>query len=498
MHLRRMLDHAAERYRDMTAIDDQATGESVTYTELRDRVRRVGDGLADGTEPVVGLFGTNGLPLFTAMYGAWDRGLRTCEVKPRTDPGNLSYFVEDGGVDVLVFDAERADAVAQVRAELDVDRYVQVDGEIRDWAEPLDAVMGEPSVPERDVSVDDIASIGYTSGTTGDPKGVPYTFDRMYHTVLVTLLRDEVVHGDTVCLIYPYYGVGTLHLLGSMLVGATVVLPADRDPDTVLATVERESVDSIGGVPTQLKGLAEEAGRGEYDLSSVRYVHTGSGLLTSEVERAVRDAFDPDIFCTSYGSSEAGETCYNLEAGNAIGHPHVFHDVRLVEPGSDDPEAVVEGTGELIVSMDGPTVFDGYWDKPGKTEEAVHDGWYFTGDVVSRDQDGVIRFEGRADDMIISGGENIAPSAAEDVLMEHPLVDAVGVAGVPSERWGEKVVAFVVGDVEPDELDAWCRESDLEDFKRPKEYVFVDEVPTSETGGVRRTVLAERYQEREK
>ncbi len=486
MDIRRFLQRCFERFPEETALESGSR--SLTFKELEDRVLNISrklDALDLQKGSTAALFTENNFDSLLLILGCWYSGVRIAEVKPKTSSENISYFLDDSEANTVFYSKELEEKIE--KADLGSRQTVKIEN------------IG--SLPEGEISDlekmdDEIASISYTSGTTGTPKGVPYTHDRLLHNVLVLLIRNEVKEEDVVCLIYPYYGVGTLELLASLSSGAKVVLPGESSPQNILKTVEEKEVTSIGGVPTQLKSLAEETSEQDYDLSSLRYVHTGSGIMTENVYEMIKEELCMNI-CTSYGSSEAGETLYHLGDSISIGRPTRFQRVRLIEEGSKDPENIVEGSGsgELIVSMDGPQVFDGYWNKPEKTSEVVRDGWYFTEDIVYRDEEGKYWFRGRNDDMIISGGVKISPVEVEDTLLSHSKVKEAGVVGIEDEKWGEKVVVFVEteGEISDEELDKHCRQSDLENFKRPKEYIFTDKLPLNKTGGVERKKLRDSY-----
>lgn len=486
MELHRSLDRFFNRYPDRTALVDR-TRKEYSFRELEKEVRAYSAGLRKlGLKPgdTLALMTGNRADSLIFAMACWYSGITVAEVKPRTDAGNIQYFIQDSGSKAFVFEERFSDRLGE--AEIEINSMTSIEEfEKGDSQESLK--------PETDLS-DEPASYSYTSGTTGTPKGVPYSHERMLHHMTTLLVRDEIVKDDRVCLIYPYYGVGNLELLASLSVGATVYLPPDKKPESVLETIEKEDITSIGGVPTQLKGLAEKADG--FDTSSLRYVHTGSGVLTEEVYEMVKKNLCKTV-CTSYGSSEAGETLYSLNDSIAIGRPTRLQRVRLVEEGSKDPEAVVEGTGsgELIVKADSPSVFKGYLNKPEKTNEVLIDGWYFTGDIIYRDSEGLFWFRGRDDDMIISGGENISPVEVENAMLSHPDVKEAGAVGIEDEKWGEKVVGFVEtsGELSEEVLDQHCKDTELENFKRPKEYIFINEMPLNETGGVERKKLREMY-----
>jgi len=173
--------------------------------------------------------------------------------------------------------------------------------------------------------------------------------------------------------------------------------------------------------------------------------------------------------------------------------------VRVVNIGSTDPADITDTgeEGQIIATLAGDEAFEGYWKRPDADAKSLHNGWYFTGDVGYRDADGDIFVTGRVDDMIITGGENVLPVEIESLLSLHEAVDEVAVVGLPDDRWGQAITAFVKRSkaVTEAELDTYCRTSTLANFKRPKKYVFVDAVPKSPVGKIlRRMLVAGEYQ----
>lgn len=224
--------------------------------------------------------------------------------------------------------------------------------------------------------------------------------------------------------------------------------------------------------------------------------------MTNALERRCAEGFAPDVFANYYGSSEifTFACCDYLDAKpGAVGRAGINQILRVVRADPDGlarPDEILPAgeIGEIVASMESPEAFTGYWKRPDADVRAIRRGWYFTGDLGYRDADGTLFLCGRTDDMIISGGENIHPEEVEDLLAESALVDAVAVVGLPDERWGQKVVAFVepaAKGASADALDAWCRASPLARFKRPRAYVFVDRLPRSASGKLLRRLLRE-------
>lgn len=219
--------------------------------------------------------------------------------------------------------------------------------------------------------------------------------------------------------------------------------------------------------------------------------------MTDALVMRVSEAFEPELFVNHYGSSEI----YTFTVAQHVaakpgsaGKAGFNQEIRVIPLDSRDPNARLEAgeEGQSIARLDGDEAFSGYWNRPDADEKALHRGWYFTGDTGYLDAEGDLFVSGRVDDMIISGGENIAPVEIERMLSLHPAVAEITVVGLADERWGQRVVAFVKRSsaVTTDELDGYCRSSSLADFKRPRQYIFVQAIPKSPVGKVLRRLLA--------
>lgn len=215
----------------------------------------------------------------------------------------------------------------------------------------------------------------------------------------------------------------------------------------------------------------------------------------------LQDAFKPELFVNHYGSSEIYTYSINqraVEKPGSAGRAGLNARLRVVRFDSESARSSPQDRcdahqeGQIICDFSGDEAFEGYWKRPEVNERSIRDGWFFTGDTGYFDQDGELFVTGRVDDMIISGGENISPVEIESVLSLHPAVDEVAVVGLHDDRLGQRVVAFVKknsGAVHADGLDEHCKNSDLTNFKRPREYVFVKEIPKSPVGKILRRKL---------
>ena len=328
---------------------------------------------------------------------------------------------------------------------------------------------------------EEISLLLYTSGTTGRPKGVPRSHAADRAGGFSQSLQHGYLHADRTLGVMPLYHTMGIHsLLAMHLIGGCYVPQARWDPEEALRLIEQERITSLYLAPTLFYDLLASEHVAEHDLSSVRALgYAGSAMTSSVVARCVT-AFLPDVFINHYGSTEI----YTFSIGRdqvakpgCAGRPAVNARMKL-EPG-----------GEICVHLSGDEAFRGYWNRPDADEKAIRDGWYHTGDIGRLDDDGDLWIDGRLDDMIISGGENIHPLEVEDVLAGHSDVEEVAVIGAPDDRLGQRVVAVVVGDATAEELDAFCLASSLARFKRPREYRLVSSLPKSASGKILRRVL---------
>jgi 2-furoate---CoA ligase len=273
---------------------------------------------------------------------------------------------------------------------------------------------------------------------------------------------------------------GIHSLLAMHLVGGCFVPQARWDPGGALALIERERITSLYLAPTLFHDLVGHPDLAERDVSSVRALGYAGAAMTSTLVRRCAEVFSPDVFVNHYGSTEI----YTFTVGRdqvakpgCAGRPAVNTRLRLLE------------SGEICVELASDEAFGGYWNRPDADAKAIEGGWYRTGDTGHLDEDGDLWIDGRVDDMIVSGGENVHPLEVEDVLAAHPGVAEVAVIGVPDERLGHHVTAVVVGTASAGELDEHCLASALARFKRPREYRFVDSLPKSASGKILRRAL---------
>jgi long-chain acyl-CoA synthetase len=346
-----------------------------------------------------------------------------------------------------------------------------------------------PAPPQVEVSPDDPAAIQYTGGTTGVSKGAVLTHRNLSRNLQqVEAWIAPLGAGPQVVLgALPFFHVFGLSvtLLLSVRMGSTLVLvPNPRDVPGIIGLVERHKISVLPAVPAMLDSISNRPGIERHDLSSVAGVFSGSAPLTEDSKRRFEALTGASIF-EGYGLTETSPVTHvNPVKGEnrigTVGLPVSDTDARIVDP-EDASKVMAPGeTGELLLS--GPQVMAGYWNRPDETAQVLKDGWFFTGDLAVMDDEGWFRIVGRKKDMIICSGYNVYPDEIDRVLSDHPEVAEACTIGVPDERRGETVKAFVVrtpgSSVDAEALDAHCRER-LAAYKVPRAVEFRDELPRS-------------------
>jgi 2-furoate---CoA ligase len=286
------------------------------------------------------------------------------------------------------------------------------------------------------------------------------------------------------------------------LIGGTFVCLPRYDTKRALGLIEAENVTNLYLVPTLYHDLVHAREFASSDVSSVRKLGFAGASMTDGLLKKLNEAFSPDLFVNHYGSSEIYTFTIDQNAPakpGSAGKAGINQEIRVVKlnAASVTDLAAPEEEGEIIALLAGDESFEGYWRRPDADAKSLREGWYFTGDTGFVDRDGDLFVTGRVDDMIITGGENVSPVEIESCLSLHPAVLEVAVVGLPDEKWGKVVTAFVkrkapIGEAE---FDQFCRTSGLADFKRPRRFVFVDALPKSPVGKLlRRLLVAGDYQ----
>ena len=343
----------------------------------------------------------------------------------------------------------------------------------------------------------------YTSGTTARPKGVPRRHRAERASAIAHVAQNLYARGEITLGVMPlYHTMGVRSLLAMSLVGGVFVCLPRFDARCALELIAAERITNLYLVPTLYHDLIHNDGFAATDVSSVRKLGFAGAPMTDGLLKELQAAFKPDLFVNHYGSSEIYTFTIDQNAPakpGSAGRAGINQMIRVAKLGAASPNDVAaQGEeGEIIALLASDELFEGYWRRPEADAKALRQGWYFTGDTGYFDSDGDLFVTGRVDDLIITGGENVSPVEIESCLSLHPAVSEVAVAGLPDERWGKIVAAFIKrrAPVEPDELDQFCRASGLANFKRPRRYVFVEDIPKSPVGKLlRRQLVAGEYQ----
>jgi 2-furoate---CoA ligase len=338
----------------------------------------------------------------------------------------------------------------------------------------------------------------YTSGTTARPKGVPRRQQAERAAALAHVAQNLYRAGERTLGVMPlYHTMGVRSLLSMSLVGGGFICLRRFDAAEALRLIAAERVTNLYLVPTLYHDLVHHPLFEASDVGSVRKLGFAGAPMTDGLLKKLQAAFQPDLFVNHYGSSEVYTFTIDQNAPakpGSAGRAGINQMVRVVKLSakSVDERAAIGEEGEIIALLAGDESFEGYWRRPEADAKALRQGWYFTGDTGFIDADGDIFVTGRVDDVIITGGENVSPVEIESCLSLHAAVSEVAVVGLPDERWGKVIAAFVKRRtaIEAEELDAFCRTSGLANFKRPRRYVFVTEIPKSPVGKLLRRKLA--------
>lgn len=431
----------------------------------------------------------------------------------RAKPEEIDYCLTDAEAKVLFFDASSELATEHSREARGVPRIGVGSLAGSDVTTDWDTLLAGSTAGELLACADaeDISLMLYTSGTTGKPKGVPRRHRAERAAALAHVAQNLYRRGERTLGVMPlYHTMGVRSLLAMALVDGVFVCMSRFDTQSALALIASERLTCLYLVPTLYHDLLtqrERSGAGTGpgpDIASVTKLGFAGAPMHDALLQRLKTAFEPELFVNHYGSSEVYTFSIDqdaLQKPGSAGRAGINTRLRVVRLNctSINELAGPHEEGQIIADLRGDEAFEGYWKRDDANAKSLRDGWYFTGDTGYVDADGDLFVTGRVDDMIISGGENISPVDIESVISLCPGVGEVAVAGLSDERWGQRVVAFVTrreGEsvVDAQTLDAHCRSSDLPNFKRPRDYVFVAEIPKSPVGKIlRRQLVAGEY-----
>ncbi|MFZ2176389.1 MAG: acyl-CoA synthetase [Rhodococcus sp. (in: high G+C Gram-positive bacteria)] len=462
-----------------------------TYRELDDAVSRAAAylrslGLTSGDR--VAAYGTNSDAYVIGFLACARAGLVHVPVNYALKGGELSYLVSQSGAAAVLVDPALTETLDSVRESVDLKRVVP----LRDAEGSLleHARSGDVPVVEEAVATTDLVQLLYTSGTTSKPKGAMMTHGALVHEYVSSVIALDLDDRDNPLICMPLYHSAGMHvfMLPYLAVGASVNLMAAPDIPEILRRVESESIGALFLAPTVWVPLAGHPDLETRDLSSLKKAQYGASIMPVTVLNRLRERY-PDLgFYNCFGQSEIGPLAAVLRPEEhedrpaSCGKAVFFVETRVVDPEGND---VPDGTpGEVLYRS--PQLCEGYWDNPEATSEAFRDGWFHSGDLVTRDAEGYLTVVDRIKDVINTGGILVASREVEDAVYTHPDVAEVAVIGTPDEKWIEAVTAVVVlregaAELTAESLIAHVKER-IAPFKVPKQVVFVDELPRNQSG----------------
>jgi fatty-acyl-CoA synthase len=447
----------------------------------------------------IGYLGRNDIAEFEAFFAAGRLGAIFVPLNTRLTPAEVDRLLDDARPTVLCYGPEHTELAGQLSQPPPL---IAVAGDRPGSLAALIQAGQDLPLSAAEVDLADDAVILYTSGTTGSPKGAVLSHANLTFNTMNQLAHADVLGTDTALCMAPLFhatGLGQVSL-PTLFKGGTVVIATKFDPATILAAIAGQQITSFSAVPTMLQMLCDHADFAVTDLSSLRYVIYGGSAVAERVAVAWQDRGVPIL--QGYGMTEAAPGVYlAVTAGAAsrpvsIGFPHFFTDVKLAAPGEGEEAEEAEAAaadlrqGELLVR--GLNVARGYWNRPAETAAAYRGGWFRSGDVLRIASDGWAYVIDRIKDIVISGGENIYPAEVEARITALPGVTECALIGRPDPRWGEVGLAFVVTSGSHGWTESALRDAlraELAPFKIPKYVRFVDQLPRTVTGKVRKQDL---------
>jgi long-chain acyl-CoA synthetase len=467
-----------------------------SYGALAERAARLSAALHQmGLKPGdrVAIIAKNCVEYLETIYAVWHGGFAAVPANAKLHGRELAYIVEHSGARVC-FATTRLDEELAPHAPSSLERMIVM------GSAEYEALFAADPMPVADCDGNDLAWLFYTSGTTGKPKGAMLTHRVLAQATFAYLSEvDATAPGDSILHAAPMSHGSGLYMMAHVARLGTNVVPESGsfEPLEIFGLFDQWRSMSMFAAPTMVKRLIESPI--DNNPANIRTIVWGGAPMYVEDALKALDRFGPRL-AQIYGQGEAPMTITTLtkqeiadrdhprwlERLGSAGRPYMGVEVKVAD--AQDNALPFGETGEILCR--GDVVMPGYWRNPEANAQTMRGGWLHTGDVGVFDADGYLTLKDRSKDMIISGGSNIYPREVEEVLLKHAAVREVSVIGRPHPEWGEVVVAYVVGDVGPGELDELCL-SEIARFKRPKDYVFLDALPKNNYGKILKTDLRE-------
>ena len=498
MNIASLLHNAARTFGDRPAM---SVGDEITHTydQLRTRAARLAAGIRNRmalrSGDRVALIMSNCPAYMEVLFAVWHAGLAAVPINAKLHPREVAHILSDCKASLCFVTEEFAESIGKAAAGLEGFKGVVC----VDRAE-YEALGADPT-PMADCSRDALAWLFYTSGTTGRPKGAMLSHQNLQLMAWSYLCDfDALTECDSMLHLGPQSHAAGLLALSHIAKASHNILPASGafDPGEIASIINGTGSVSFFAAPTMLRRLLDSPAISSCRIENVRSILGGAAPFYADDVRRALSVFGPR-FSNGYGQGECPCTItampkrlYAQELDDqlltSVGIARTGVEIRIVD--SEDRDVPSGAVGEIIVRSD--IVMRGYWQNPDATSRTIVDGWLHTGDLGLMDERGYLTLKDRSKDVIISGGSNIYPREVEDVLLMSPAVAEVAVVGEPDKEWGESVIAFIVPRAgqspSSEQLDQLCLDN-LARFKRPKRYVFLEELPRNSTGKVLKAAL---------
>ena len=506
------LKKTVDKYADQEALICSHQNYRATYKEFYDQVVEVAKGLiALGVKrgERVGVWSPNCYQWTLLQYATAKIGVILVNINPAYRTSELIYVINQSGLSVM-FSALQFKSSNYKKMMDDAREFTDTIRKAIFWDESWEHFLKEGKQIsdetlrkyEEKVQFDDPVNIQYTSGTTGNPKGVTLSHHNILNNAYFIGLRMNYTHLDKVCIPVPFYHCFGMVIgnLACTVHGATMVVPNDSfDPVKTLETIEKERCTSLYGVPTMFIAELHEMEQKTYDLSSLRTGVMAGSLCPPEIMKKVKEQMNMHEITICYGMTETSPVSTQTRIGvpfekqiYSVGTIHDHLEIKIIDPKT---QAILKRgeSGELCTR--GYSVMLKYWNSPEATRQVIDEQrWMHSGDLAMMDEDGYLHISGRIKDLIIRGGENISPKEIEDFLYTYKGVMDAQVIGVPSEKYGEEIMAWIKPNegvtLTEEELRDFCKER-IAHYKIPKYWKFVSEFPMTISGKIRKVEMRE-------
>ena len=499
MNLSSLLSENAERCGEYPLLHFQ--GETITNRELEQKVNRLASGFLElGVQPGdrVALVMGNSPELIASMFACFKIGAWAMPVVLSLKPYEFALILDDAGPSTLIAQTMFCDCLQIPDKKEGAICYKVMVGKGKlpeGWMRWDDWLVGQSDRTKgSDCEPDDVALLLYTSGTTGNPKGVMLSHMNLYSNAMNSARSQGFKHGEKSLAVLPLnHSFGITACLASVVYGMEIVLMPRFDPLEVMESISRFQVESTAMVPTMLAFMLECPDRKRFDMKSLKRIVVGAAPLGRKLRERFEKEYPHIRLLEAYGLTEASPAVTVTRPDRPDRPGSVGQSLENQEVCIMGLEGNILGPGEVgEVCTRGPHVMVGYYNRPHETAAVISDGWLHTGDAGYLDEDGHLFLTERMKDLIIRGGENVYPSDVETVLRDHYAVREISVVGIPHELYGEEVVAVVVKkpdiEVSEEELLDYCREN-LAPYQVPSRIIFTTILPKTPMGKVRKRDL---------